>query len=314
MFTPICGQALERAQDSLALAGCGKRIGLQACRNSIAISGLAQSTRSHQIIKSKASRCRSDLTAFTLIELLVVIAIIAILAAMLLPALSRAKLKGTMAVCASNQKQIVLAFTMYAGDNEERLMPSPDGGGWYDTEGISLPVGRPDLAERMVVEQIKKSLLFPYAKNAAVFHCPGDMRYRRLQIGSGWAYESYSKTGTMNGSGDCYKRTTEMKAPAMTAVFVEEADPRGAQRGTWIMQRDGWIDVFAIFHGVVSTFSFADGHAESHKWRDGPTIKAATDSSNGIYSFYWAGGGVATNPDFAWMWDKYRSPGWTALR
>ena len=258
-------------------------------------------------------RHRRELRAFTLIELLVVIAIIAILAAMLLPALGKATLKATMAVCASNQKQIVMAFIMYAGDNNEKLMPSPNGGGWYDATGIAVPPGRTDLAEKLVVEQIKKSLLFPYAKNAGIFHCPGDMRYKRLKIGSGWAYESYSKTGTMNGGGDSYAKLTEMKWPTMSAVFIEEADPRGWQQGTWIMDRSGWIDVFAIFHGNVSTVSFADGHAESHKWVNGPTIKAATDSSNGIWSFYWAGGGVKTNPDFVWMWDKYRSPGWLAL-
>ena len=78
------------------------------------------------------------------------------------------------------------------------------------------------------------------------------------------------------------------------------------------MERGTWVDAFAIFHGKVSTFSFADGHAESHSWHDAKTIKAAQDSAKGIPSFNWAGGNI-NNPDFVWMWEHYRFIEWKPL-
>ena len=261
--------------------------------------------------------------AFTLIELLVVIAIIAILAAMMLPALGKAKLKATLTVDRSNQKQIVTAVLMYAGDFHDGIVASQDvlgnnlnGAGYYIATAI--PAGTPvDVAERQTLTQLQTSPISPYVgKTMQVFHCPGDLRYKKLAVGSGWAYATYSKADGMNGGGwhgqKPYTKFGSVQASDRAMVFIEEADPRGYNNGTWVMDSTGWVDPFAIFHGTVSTFSFVDGHVESHKWVDRETIKAATDSANGKSSFYWPGG-VKTNPDFAWAWDHYRFSDWKPL-
>jgi prepilin-type N-terminal cleavage/methylation domain-containing protein/prepilin-type processing-associated H-X9-DG protein len=262
-------------------------------------------------------------SAFTLIELLVVIAIIAILAAMLLPALSKAKLKATLTVDKSNQKQIVTAMMMYAGDFQDAILSNRDaagntlnGGGYYVATAIPAGTSK-ELAERQTLLQLQTSPISPYlGKVMKVFHCPGDLRYKQLAVGSGWAYATYSKADGMNGGGwhgqKPYLKFSAVRPPNMAMVFLEEADPRGYNNGTWVMDNTGWVDPFAIFHGTVSTFSFADGHVESHKWNDPQTIKAARDSANGQSSFYWPGG-VKSNRDFFWAWDHYRFADWAPL-
>jgi len=265
---------------------------------------------------------------FTLIELLVVIAIIAILAALLLPTLANAKLKGTKAACLSNQRQLGLGFVMYADDNKDQIIFASIGGGFWpgphtDTGNyIDITAGmNTATAQRYVENGIRRGAMYPYVKATGAFHCPGDLRTKMLRPGFGYAYDSYSKANGMNGGGwqgtdqPPYTKMAAIKGASEAMTFVEEADPRGYNLGTWVIDvkpSPGWVDPFAIFHGIVSTISFADGHAEAHTWRDKEVIKAAKNSARGINSFYWAGGN-ANNPDFRWIYQRYKHSKWTPL-
>ena len=246
-----------------------------------------------------------------MIELLVVIAIIAILAAMLLPALAKAKQKATQSVCLSNEKQLGLAWTMYCDDSQDRV---PNFNTSVNAKGdipwiyqvrqplASSVVPKPpnitglsaeDAQKAYVQAAFSQGCLFQYCKNPDVIHCPGDTRYTRpvgAAAGQGYAWGSVSANAVLNGENSLITKRSAIRRSSEIILWVEENDPRGENLGSWDMYSSppagspSFEDSPAAFHGSTSTFNFVDGHAEPHKWLDGATIAYAKNTNPLKYS------------------------------
>jgi len=241
-------------------------------------------------------------SGFTLIELLVVIAIIAILASVLLPVLARAKLKATQASCLNNQKQLSTAWVMYAGDDSDTLLTNANTslnvGGYANLSMSPSSWTSQGMALTNVESALSaSSLIYQYAANVGVYHCPGDVRYQNAlgpgPDGIGWAYDSYAITLNVDGA-YAYSKLSQIRRSSECMIFAEQADSRGYNEGTFSPSGPGTFnqqgnggtfngfnfeDLFATYHGNIGTFSFADAHAEFHKWTD-PGILGAGKYAN----------------------------------
>ena len=239
--------------------------------------------------------------AFTLVELLVVIAIIAILAAMLLPAVNRARLKATSAQCLSNHRQLSMAWSLYCDENDDRVpnfttvVNARGERPWLLRPLPALPAVPPGSTPQQVeilkeTEGYKQGVLYTYAPNANMLHCPSDTRVNRPP-GAGFAFGSYSPVASLNGERAELFRRSDLRQPTDRFLWVEENDSRGENGGSWIFTSSGppafvssrLVDSGAVTHGRTSTFSWADGHASSHRWKDETAIEFAASTDPAKY-------------------------------
>jgi prepilin-type N-terminal cleavage/methylation domain-containing protein/prepilin-type processing-associated H-X9-DG protein len=276
--------------------------------------------------KTDGSRTRRG---FTLIELLVVIAIIAILAAMLLPALTRAKLKAAGIQCMSSNKQMSLAWKMYTDDNRDTLLYASGNATTMTYDPESWVTGNLDFnpsnrSNWDPAQDLQKSPLWTYCgKSAKVWKCPADKSFVTVNGQAMPRVRSIAMNiylGGFHGESPqsapnyiLYRTFSQLNVPGPSKIFVFIDEREDAINwGNFETEMTGYepsnpalyqlTDLPASYHGNAAGLSFADGHAEIHRWRDARTMPALVNG--GLIFNGYTGVASPRNPDVAWLQDR----------
>lgn len=257
--------------------------------------------------------------AFTLVELLVVIGVIAVLAGMLLPALGQAKAKAQGIFCLNNLKQLQTTFLLYAQDNGERVVPNIAGAkrSWVYAVGFGPaadPFSKPEAGTNVewLIDQ-EYAAFADYIQSASVYRCPGDRSVALLQDGSHPRVRSYGATfshTTMNQFDRAVRADDGTPQPPTMVILFGEPHPGWFLNLEYIGAQPGVFGGFpAYWHAGAGCCSFADGHAEAHRWVDPRTrqplhARVQYDSSGTTIPTSSPG-----NVDALWLWSHNRGIG-----